>query len=92
MGDTMCERALARVLAYLRGMDVPLTVAASIAALRLVEEALARNEADLYGYIMDRIPERFTLPEIQLPPLTPPIHRGSIDYVNHPDVPRPRHS
>jgi hypothetical protein len=82
-----CEQALARVLAYLRGMDIPLTVDTSIAALKLVEEALAASEADLYGYIMDRLPERFALPELQLPPLTPPIRRGSIGYANRPDAP-----
>lgn len=91
MNGVKCEQALARILAYLRGMDVPLTVDASIAALRLVEEALATNETDLYGYIMDRISERFTLPELQLPPLTPPIRRGSIGYANHPDETRVSH-
>ena len=80
MGNTLCERALARVLAYLNGMDVPMTTETNIAALRLVEEALARNETDIYDYIMDHIPERFTLPDLHLPPLTPPIRRGSIGY------------
>lgn len=88
MNGVKCEQALARVLAYLRGLDIPLTVDASIAALKLVEEALAANEADLYSHIMDRLPERFALPELQLPPLAPPIHRGSIGYANRPDAPR----
>jgi len=80
MGDTACERALARVLAYLNGMNVPLTKAASISAMKLVEEALGQDSVEVYVYIMDRIAERFVLPEFQLPPLTPPILRGSIGY------------
>ena len=80
MGDTLSERALARVLAYLTGMDVPMTTETNIAALRLVEEAITMHQPDIYGYIMDRIPERFALPDVQLPPLTPPIRRASIGY------------
>ncbi|MBF8270528.1 MAG: hypothetical protein HW386_2237 [Gammaproteobacteria bacterium] len=80
MRMTVSERALARVLTYLNGMDVPMNNATHIAALKLVEEALTREEVDLYVYIMDRIPERFSLPELQLPPRTPPLHRGSIGY------------
>ena len=80
MAKTLSESALARVLAYLKGMDVPMTTATHIAALKLVEEALAREEVDPYVYIMDRIPERFSLPELQLPPLAPPLRRGNIGY------------
>ena len=80
MADTLSERALARVIAYLTGMDVPMTAETHIAALRLVEEAIAGNDADMYSYIMDRIPERFNLPDFQLPPLVPSIRRGSIGY------------
>ena len=80
MAKTLSERALARVLAYLKGMAVPMNTRTHIAALKLVEEALARDEADIYVYIMDRIPERFSLPELQLPPLSPPLQRGSIGY------------
>ena len=81
MGNTISERALARVLAYLNGMDVPMTAETNIAALQLVQEAITLNHTDIYDYIMDRIPERFTLPDLHLPPLTPPIRRGSIGYV-----------
>jgi len=80
MTKTLSERALARVLAYLQGMHVQLDMNAHIAALKLVEEALASGEADIYVYIMDRLPERFSLPTLQLPPLTPPLRRGSIGY------------
>ena len=80
MKKTLSERALARVLAYLQGLHVPLDMNTHIAALKLVEEALASGEADIYVYIMDHIPERFSLPTLQLPPLTPPLRRGSIGY------------
>jgi len=80
MGNSISELALARVLTYLNGMDVSMTAETNIAALQLVQEAIALNHTDIYGYIMDHIPERFTLPDLQLPPLTPPIRRGCIGY------------
>ena len=80
MSSTLSERALARVIAYLTGMDVPMNVETNIAALRLVEEAIAKDNTDIYDYIMDRIPERFNLPDLQLPLQMPAIRRGSIGY------------
>ncbi|MFZ5602328.1 MAG: hypothetical protein ACOY7J_07745 [Pseudomonadota bacterium] len=81
MGQTQCEQILSRVLAYLSSLGMPVTRDVSMSALRLVEEALAQeDEQDLYAWIMARLPQQFTLPQLELPPLAPPINRGSIGY------------
>lgn len=81
MGQTPCEQVLSRVLAYLAGMGMPITRDISRMALRLVEEALAQEDTDdLYAWIMERLPRQFLLPQLDLPPLAPPVHRGSIGY------------
>jgi hypothetical protein len=82
MGQTtQCEQVLGRVLAYLSGTGMPLSRELSVVALKLVEEALEREETqDVYAYIMDRLPQQFALPQLQLPPLAPPVNRGSIGY------------
>lgn len=86
MTRTPCEHALARVLGYLRLSGVPVTRAVMLAALQLVEEVLAETEpgADEAGVLiaraMARVPDRFALPECDLPQVFPPLMRGSIGY------------
>lgn len=86
MTRTPCEHALARVLGYLRLSGVPVTRAVMLAALQLVEEVLAEGEpgADEAGVLiaraMARVPDRFALPELELPEAFPPLMRGSIGY------------
>ena len=81
MGQTQCEQILSRVLAYLNSMGMPVTRDVSMAALRLVEEALAQDDdQDLYAWVMARLPQQFSLPQLELPPLAPPVNRGSIGY------------
>lgn len=80
MGQTHCEQVLSRVLAYLAGMGMPVTREVSMMALQLVNEALAQDEQDLYAWVMERLPRQFTLPALELPPLAPPVNRGSIGY------------
>lgn len=81
MGQTQCEQVLSRVLAYLSGMGMPVTREVSMMALQLVNEALAQDDVqDLYAWVMERLPRQFALPELELPPLAPPVNRGSIGY------------
>lgn len=90
MSRTPCEHALARVLGYLRLTGVPLTRETMLVALRLVEETLAEagpgvDEASaLIARVMTRVPERFALPEPELPEAFPPLMRGSIGYDVYP--------
>ncbi|NPU94483.1 MAG: hypothetical protein HPY82_21440 [Gammaproteobacteria bacterium] len=81
MSQTQCEQILSRVLAYLSSLGMPVTREVSMAALRLVEEALSQEDfPDLYAWVMARLPQQFALPQLELPPLAPPINRGSIGY------------
>lgn len=80
MSDTLCELLLARIIAYLEGLDMVITPSLSIRALDLVENALSQPDLDPFTYLMEQIPEQFALPQLELPPLAPPIKRGSIGY------------
>lgn len=77
---TLPEELLARVIAYLEGQDMVVTPAASVRALALVQEALIQQDEDPFAYVMARLPQQFALPQLDLPPLGPPINRGSIGY------------
>jgi hypothetical protein len=77
---TLSEQLLARVIAYLEGLDMVVTRAASARALELVQEALCQQDEDPFAYVMDRLPLQFALPQLDLPPLGPPVNRGSIGY------------
>ena len=77
---TLSEQLLARVIAYLEGLDMVVTRAASARALELVQEALSQQDEDPFAYAMERLPRQFALPQLELPPLGPPINRGSIGY------------
>lgn len=81
MTQTQCEQLVSRVLAYVAGTGLPVRRDTTIAALRLVEQALEQDAVeDVYAYVMDRLPQQFSLPQVDLPPLAPPIRRGSIGY------------
>lgn len=80
MAATLCELLLARIIAYLEGLDMVVTPSLSIRALELVEAALAQSEVDPFVFLMQQLPEQFALPQLTLPPLAPPVHRGSIGY------------
>lgn len=80
MSDTLCELLLARIIAYLEGLDMIITPSLSIRALELVEIALSQPDVDPFTYLMEQLPEQFALPQLELPPLAPPIKRGSIGY------------
>jgi len=80
MPNTICERALTRTLAYLEWSGVELSHAVCLKVLALVEQVLTEAPDDPMGRIMDRLPEQFDPPAPVLPPVAPPLHRGSIGY------------
>lgn len=83
MIKTDAEHALSRVLAYLSLLGMPVNRDLEIVALKLVEEALISEEADIFQYVMKLLPQRFSLPPLSLPRTAPPIRRGSIGYGEH---------
>lgn len=80
MARTPAEYALGRVLAWLRWSGVPHSPEMTRLALLVVEQALADGEADLIGRVMEELPRRIALPEIQLPPAALPVKRVSLGY------------
>lgn len=82
MNTTLSEHALARVLAYLRLCEIPLTRDVMLEALGLVQEALEEEgtSEDLLERVMDRLPRHFSLPEPHVAIAYPGLHRGSIRY------------
>lgn len=89
LARSSCEHALSRVLAYLRLCGVPLTREIRVAALRLVEEVVAEStdaedDAAVLERAMSLFRQRFELPAPVLPPVFPPLERGSIHYDDTP--------
>lgn len=78
--STLCELALGRALAYLRGAGVELTPERLCEALRLVEAELAAGECDLLARVMDAVVRRFVVSPRLVPAPVPPPCRGSIGY------------
>jgi hypothetical protein len=82
MMTTLSEHTLARVLAYLRLCEIPLTREVMLAALGLVQKALAEDgtSEDLLVRVMDRLPRHFSLPDPRVPTACPNLQRSSIRY------------
>lgn len=82
MTATLSEHAMARGLAYLGLCGIPLTREVMISLLGLIQEALAEDqgEQDLPERVMTRLAARFPLPDPQVPPICPPMQRGSLGY------------
>ncbi|HRP74842.1 MAG TPA: hypothetical protein PK725_03645 [Rhodocyclaceae bacterium] len=88
MARSACEHALSRVLGYLRLCGVPDTREIRLAALKLVEEVTAESaegaspevDSAVLEQVMMRFRHRFALPATILPPVFPPLERGSIHY------------
>lgn len=80
MARTLGEHALSRILEYLAVNGVTLNDGHTLVALQLVEEGLQQHDADLMSWVMDELPRRFELPAVTLPPVSPPLSRGSIGY------------
>lgn len=82
MSATPGELALTRVLAYLRLSRIPITREVMLEALILVQEEL-REEArlePLLQRLLQRLQEQYPRQDQALPPVCPPLQRGSIHY------------
>lgn len=77
---SVAEQLLGRVIAYLDGMDLVISRPLANRALVLVQEALAQQGEDPFVYVMAALPRHFALQEVALPPLAPPLQRGSLGY------------
>ncbi|MEQ5834027.1 hypothetical protein [Marinobacter sp. NFXS9] len=81
MKRAVCQQALDRLIAYLRGCGVEITSENCRKALQLVDRALAEaGSRDVMARAMDMIPEYFDLPPLAIPMQSPPLMRGSIGY------------
>lgn len=81
MSETLCQQALERVLTYLRDGGTDLNAETCSKALRLVDEALMEgNGPDLPARCIDRVPQYFSQPAVDIPPPGPPLERGHIGY------------
>ncbi len=83
MAKALCQQALDRVIAYLRGYGVELTPMVCRQALRVVDAAMEEGENGLMERVIDRVPEFFNLPELRAPLQRPALKRGSIGYLPH---------
>ncbi|EON92770.1 hypothetical protein MARLIPOL_08454 [Marinobacter lipolyticus SM19] len=84
MPETVCQLALERVLTFLCDSGVDLDSETCRTALRLVDDALTEGDGpDLTARCVDRVPEYFSLPEMNVPLAGPPLERGHIGYYPH---------
>lgn len=87
MARTLAEEAVSRVLNYLTSAGISPTQYVMREALQLVSEVLDEagpitvpDASALIDEVMNRLPERFSIPEPLLPPASPDLQRGSIHY------------
>jgi hypothetical protein len=82
LNSALSELALSRAHAYLRLHGVPLSREVILEVLALVRELLEQDEDDarVLAGLLERLRERFLLPEQVIPPVCPPLCRGSIHY------------
>jgi hypothetical protein len=76
----LVENALLRAFSYLQDSGVDINKAVALTVLRLIDELLNADHPDLMTVMMQKLPERITLPYPQLPPSFPTLQRGSIGY------------
>lgn len=85
MPRAVCQQALDRIIAYLRGCGVEPTPDVCRKALQLVDRALAEADGEsVMERAMNLIPDFFNVPQGAIPTQSPPLIRGSIGY--HPYV------
>lgn len=82
MNSALSEVALSRAHAYLGLCGVPLSREVTLEVLALVRELLEQEEdgARVLACLQESLRTRFPLPDQAVPPVCPPLHRGSIDY------------
>lgn len=77
---TPAEEALRRALDYLVDSGLELSDALTSQVLMLIEEGMREHSTELLPWLLDVLPYRCDLPELQVPTVQPPLCRGSIHY------------
>lgn len=94
MEKTICQYALDRVMLYLQNYGVEPSPEVCRRALALIDSCLKEVDdqqplncddpdalpVGVVALVFDRLPDVFSLPELDLPVQRPPIRRGSIGY------------
>lgn len=95
MDDISFQHVFSRVYGYLCEAGVEMTSERCRQMLQLIDEAMAEigegsnnianDRRELGGHrllksVMDRLPEYFAIPEVNIPTAAPPLCRGSIGY------------
>lgn len=83
MPKAICQQALDRVMAYLRGYGITPTNDVCRMALEVVDASLSEGSEGVMERALDKIPDFFELPEPHVPLQRPPLKRGSIGYHPH---------
>ncbi|HEA52492.1 hypothetical protein LCGC14_1385870 [marine sediment metagenome] len=85
MEDISFQHVFSRVYNYLREAGVEMASEQCRQMLQLIDDAVAEVGADEGGHrllenAMNKLPEYFTVPDVQIPAASPPLIRGSIGY------------
>ncbi|SHK45496.1 hypothetical protein SAMN05216369_2115 [Marinobacter antarcticus] len=85
MEDISFQHVFSRVYNYLCEAGVEMASEQCRQMLQLIDDAVAEVGADQGGHrllenAMNKLPDYFTVPEVQIPPAAPPLCRGSIGY------------
>lgn len=82
MRDIDLQDAFNRVYLYLLESGVEMTEDHCCKLLRMLEKAVQTSDAGttVRDRVVEMLPEYFTLPEISVPEICPPLKRGSIGY------------
>jgi len=80
MDTTASERALRRVLTYLRQSDVAITPATEREALILIAQVFDSEPDDPMDECLKQVIHRLGKKHEALPQISPPLHRTSLGY------------
>jgi hypothetical protein len=83
--DISFQQVFSRVYNYLCEAGVDMASEQCRQMLQLIDDAVAEVGADEGGHrllenAMNRLPDYFTVPDVQIPAVAPPLCRGSIGY------------
>jgi hypothetical protein len=86
MQEMVYEDVFSRTFGYIRHNGVGLNRDSALAAVRLIEELLVADAPDVMDRVIVELPHRLDRAGdravFALPPLSPPLNRGSIAYRN----------
>jgi len=80
MQDIVYDDLFSRTFGYLTGNRILLTRDRALAALRLIEEILITDTPDPLEQVVLELPRRLDLADNPVPPVCPPLRRGSIGF------------